>query len=74
MIWTTVEKEMPRMCQQVVVETADGQRCVVIYRPEFKCPWIMEFCRADDGSMVCFYAQISDVRAWANIEVREGNE
>lgn len=71
MHWTPVEQEMPRMCEQVLIETADGQLVVATYRPEFRCPWIVEICRADDGSMVCFFAQISEVTAWANIEVRE---
>lgn len=71
MHWTTPEQEMPKWCQQVVVETKEGQKAVAIYRPEFKCPWIIEFCRSEDGSMVCFYAQIPDVKAWANIDAYE---
>lgn len=71
MHWTPVEQEMPRMCQQVVVETSDGQKVVALYRPEFRNPWIVEFTRGEDGEMICFFAQISDVIAWANIDVME---
>ena len=70
MHWTPVEEGMPHMCEKVVVETGDGQHIVAVYRPEFKCPWIVEITRTDDGSIVCFFAQISDVTAWANIEDR----
>ena len=69
MYWVPVEHHSPRMAEEILVETKDGQHMVCVYSPEFSIPWVVQIVRSKDGSMVAFYAQVEGVTKWSSIPV-----